>query len=321
MIFINDHPFIDNVKIYKPLISTIPLVHNSDYERENNCFITVYFRDGKVINTEEIVSLENEYTQKILEQEKLKNEKIISLNNFISDNHLKLLNDFINVSSDKFRIYETETGSKFYSINNAIVDSSAVQSEINFYNTKKDTEKEIAQKIQIENELKEKNIAEENRKRDELKRAESALNELIQKNELEVLYRNESFIITKNRSMEFIFIKNGKIQNPNDVKDDIDAYNNFITRQEKQKKESAELKQRNLSYRWVVQAQAVCHAGYSCQITQISEKARREDGSAVFFISYRQSRGSAGSSGGAEIVCGFNQSNTLRSTAVNAVCQ
>ena len=170
--------------------------------------------------------------------------------------------------------------------------------------------------------MKENTIYEENRKREELKRTEFALNELIQKNDLEVLYRNEGFLVTKNRSAKFVYIKNGKIQKSNDVKDDIDAYNYFIARQEKQKKESAELKQRNLSYRWVVQAQAVCWSDRRCWIKSVNFLGNDSfDGSARFSISYENWKGSGGSSGSMIIECGFNRSNSIRSTSLNAVCQ
>lgn len=322
------HPDFDNLQIFKVSILNDINLNEDDLIliKNRKCDEPIYFLDGKNISSIKVNHMEIEF-------EKLKIEKINILNKFIADNNLKLLNDFINVPANKFRIYENESKIKLYSINYTFVESSVVQSEINLYTTKKDTEIELAKqeielakKVQIENELKEKIIAEENRKRDEFKRAESALNELIQKNELEVLYRNESFLITKNRSMKLIYIKNGKIQKPNDVKDDIDAYNNFITRQEKQKKESAELKQRNLSYRWIVQAQIVCGKDSRCWIKGVTFDGNEgSDAAARFSISYESWIGSGGSSGVTIIECGFSRTNYIKiysgRNTITAVCQ
>ncbi len=88
--------------------------------------------------------------------------------------------------------------------------------------------------------------------------------------------------------------------------------------------ELAKIKQQNLAHRWVVQAQAVCSGGHRCRIKSVQHTSTNEyDGSANFSISYESwnSRGSSGSSGVASIECGFNKSNTLSSTSVNAVCQ
>jgi hypothetical protein len=176
-------------------------------------------------------------------------------------------------------------------------------------------------RAKIEQELKDKTIAAENKKNEDLLKAQSIINELLRKNNLEMVYKKESFVITKNRQGQFVYIKDGAIRKNSEVKEDIDSYNSFVILEREQKAQFEIIKKKNLAYRWVVQAQAVCSGGSSCQITRISEGQRLEDGSATFSISHQTRRGSGGSSGVATINCGFNQSNTLRSTSVNAACQ
>ena len=88
-----------------------------------------------------------------------------------------------------------------------------------------------------------------------------------------------------------------------------------------QKKEFELVKKKNLANRWVVKAQAVCSRSSSCQITSIREEPRNEDGSARFMISHQTRKGTSGHVGSSYIECGFNKSNSLSSTTVNAVCQ
>jgi len=86
--------------------------------------------------------------------------------------------------------------------------------------------------------------------------------------------------------------------------------------------ELAKIKQQNLAHRWVVQAQAVCPSGWQCSIKEVKFTGNNEsDGSSNFQIAYESRRGSGGSSGVEFIECGFNKSNSLNSTSVNAVCQ
>jgi len=80
------------------------------------------------------------------------------------------------------------------------------------------------------------------------------------------------------------------------------------------------IKEKNLTYPWRVSAQAVCSTRERCWIQEIRFIARMQDGAANFSIAYRRWNGSAGSSGLMNIQCGFNRSNTLRSTSVNANC-
>jgi hypothetical protein len=177
---------------------------------------------------------------------------------------------------------------------------------------------EIAKK---EQELKE-TIDAENKRNEDLQKAQFIINEILRKNNLEMVYKKEGFVITKNRQGQFVYIKGGAIRKNSEVKEDIDSYNSFVILEREQKEKFEIIKKKNLAYRWVVQAQAVCTmSGSRCQITGIREGQRLEDGSATFSISHRSWRGSGGSSGTTDIVCGFNQSNTLRSTSVNAVCQ
>ena len=184
----------------------------------------------------------------------------------------------------------------------------------------KDKNNEIREKI--EQELKDKTIAAENKRNEDLQKAQSIINELLRKNNLEIVYKKESFVITKNRQGQFVYIKDGAIRKNSEVKEDIDSYNSFVILEREQKAQFEIIKKKNLAYRWVVQAQAVCTmSGSRCQITGIREGQRLEDGSATFSISHQMWRGSGGSSGTTTINCGFNQSNTLRSTSVNAVCQ
>ena len=86
--------------------------------------------------------------------------------------------------------------------------------------------------------------------------------------------------------------------------------------------ELAKIKQQNLAHRWFVRAEAVCPSGYQCRINSVKHIGNNENtGSATFQIDHQRWRGSAGSSGSAFIECGFNHSNSYRSTSVNAVCQ
>ena len=188
-------------------------------------------------------------------------------------------------------------------------------------NIKSFVDKNNETRAKIEQELKDKNTAAENKRNEDIQKAQSVINEILRKNNLEMVYKNESFVITKNREGQFVYIKDGAIRKTGEVKEDIDSYNSFVIREREQKAQFEIIKKKNLAYRWVVTAQAVCSGGSSCQITRISEGQRLADGSATFSISYQTRRGSGGSSGVATINCGFNQSNTLRSTSVNAVCQ
>jgi hypothetical protein len=86
--------------------------------------------------------------------------------------------------------------------------------------------------------------------------------------------------------------------------------------------ELAKIKQQNLAHRWFVRAEAVCSGGARCSVKSVQHIGNNEnDGSAEFQISVERWVRSGGSSSTVFIRCGFNHSNTLRSTSVNAVCQ
>ena len=186
------------------------------------------------------------------------------------------------------------------------------QKKINYYaQIEQDTKNEVQRK--------QRELADIKKKSDE--QIEEKLNKLISDNKLKVVYRNGTFLVTKNSAGQYVYIKDVSLRKPSDVRDEINSFNLYQKMQIESERQSKDIKNKNLAHRWVVQAQAVCSGGSSCQITGISEGQRLEDGSATFSISYQTWRGSGGSSGVATINCGFNQSNTLRSTSVNAVCQ
>ena len=80
------------------------------------------------------------------------------------------------------------------------------------------------------------------------------------------------------------------------------------------------IKERNLTYPWRVSAHPVCSTRQRCWIKEIRFIARMQDGAANFSIAFERWNGNAGGSGLMNIQCGFNRSNTLRSTSVNANC-
>ena len=171
---------------------------------------------------------------------------------------------------------------------------------------------------------------------------ENKLKKILLDNNLTVIYQNGKFVVAKSNKNQIFFIKEGLIKKNNEVKEEVVIYNEYLIKQQDAERinlanqqeqarinlvyqqEQARIKEQNRSYRWIVQAQAVCSGGYRCSIKSITHNGWNEyDGSAMFSISYESwtLRGSSGSSGVASIECGFNKSNTLRSTSVNAVCQ
>ena len=82
-----------------------------------------------------------------------------------------------------------------------------------------------------------------------------------------------------------------------------------------------EIRKRNFSHQWAVKAQAVCSNHYACRIKEIQYRGRTASGAAIFSIAWELKGKSAGSSGVMSIECGFDRSNSLRSTSVNAICQ
>jgi len=136
-----------------------------------------------------------------------------------------------------------------------------------------------------------------------------------------MVYRRGTYVVGKNARGDYIFIKDGAIKNRSEVNDEIATFQKHIEDELKAEMELREIKAKNLAYRWVVQAQAVCSSGMRCWITRIREESRNSDGSVIFSISYERRRGTGGGSGSTYITCGFNKQNVLRSTAVSAVCQ
>lgn len=89
------------------------------------------------------------------------------------------------------------------------------------------------------------------------------------------------------------------------------------------KRGAESLRKRNLAYRWVVQAQAVCSDQRRCWIKSIEPKGRESDGSARFLIQYegRWGRDLTGvSSGHAFVSCGFGRQAAYKTTSLIAVC-
>jgi hypothetical protein len=182
--------------------------------------------------------------------------------------------------------------------------------------------------IERENEIQRQKSESENRLKEQERLArvakeeeEEKIKKILREKNLELVYRKDAFVVSKNSQGQYVYIKDGVIKKPIEVKEEINAFEQYLAYQRQLEREMKEIKAKNLAYRWVVQAQAVCPRGYSCWIKSIKENGRNDDGSVRFSISHESRRGSGGGSGVSTIDCGFNKSNTLRSTAVNAVCQ
>jgi len=183
----------------------------------------------------------------------------------------------------------------------------------------------------------EERIAAEKRKQDEIIATENAkkineqkrlkaeedekLKKMLQDKNLEMIYSQGTFVIGKNPKQQLVYIRDGVVKNKSEVKDELNLYEQNLALQQRMEREIRDLRAKNLAYRWVVQAQAVCPSGYRCWIKDIREIGRDDDGSLRFSISHERWRGTGGSAGSTSIVCGFNNSNEIRTTSVHAVCQ
>lgn len=147
--------------------------------------------------------------------------------------------------------------------------------------------------------------------------ADERFTKFLAENKLELIYKKGGFAVTKNSSGATVYVKNGAIKKSSDVQAEINEYNQQIASDKRRQREYEEIRAKNLATKWFVTAQGVGH----CFVKRIQPVGRNEDGSAVFQIAHECKRGHAGSSGVASISCGYNQSNVLRSNAVNAVCQ
>jgi hypothetical protein len=146
---------------------------------------------------------------------------------------------------------------------------------------------------------------------------DNTLNKILAQKKLTLIYKSGDFAIAKSEDgrKNFYFLQ-GVLKKESEVQDQIRQYQAFLA----QKNEQAKIKDKNLAYPWRVVAEAVCPQGYRCWIKAIRDSGRLDDGSVRFNIEYESWRGHGGSSGVATIECGFNRSNYLKSTSVNAKC-
>jgi hypothetical protein len=295
------------------------------------CEKTLYFKNG-VLVSDLIINELNDKGEKSKRdlQERIQLKQKLMLE-FISSNNLEVLDKFRNVDDDKFKVYVNRVNQRFYSKNYEFVDEKFVAIEVAIHEREEVERKEReliekkqmaeweakVQRMRIEKELMDKKKMEQEQKDRQL---QDKVNKLISENNLIVLYRDGTFLVSKNPGGQYFYIKDGVFKKQNEVKNEIEAFNLYQKRQIEFERQRSEIRERNLAYRWVVQAQAVCRVG-TCRITGIREQERLEDGSVNFTISYQTWRGSAGSSGTASITCGFGKSNSLSSTSVRAVCQ
>ncbi len=316
-----------SIRIYRGNPSTKR--HKGDYEQ---CEKTLYFKDGVLVSDQTIRELDakGEQEKKAL-RERIREKRQLMFE-YISSNELQVLDKFKGVEESDFKIYSNAANQYFYSKNYEFVDPNSVAIEIARHEREEVDRKERElfeknralqlqaqnEKLRIEKELIERNKKEQEQKERQL---QDRVNKLIAEYNLVVVYRDGTFLVSKNNADQFFYIKDGAIRKPDELKEEIAAFNLHQKRRIEFERQASEIRNKNLAYRWVVQAQAVCSSGSTCRITGIREEQRLADGSASFVISHQTWRGSGGSSGNSTIICGFGKQNTLRSTSVNAVCQ
>lgn len=212
-------------------------------------------------------------------------------------------------------------------------------------------EDELARQRKFEEQRELERIANERRLLEELerkRREKELILSIARKDGHELIYQSQDFAIMKSKAGKVLYLKNGKYVDKSQAMEEISKYEEYLTnlrlqeearrleierarqqaaiaeeRARAYQKEREELRRKNLSYRWVVQAQG---ANNYCRVEQIRDEGRNEDGGAMFSIAYhctsRLRPGYAGSSGSTRMVCCFGGgcSNQIRSTNIVAVC-
>lgn len=303
--------------------------HKDNYEQ---CEKILYFKDDKLVSDQKIKELESQAEKRKAELKAKIEIKKDLMNSFIKQNSLQVLEKFKELDDDNFKVYTNSSKQFFYSINYEFVDALSVSKEIATHEQqeieRKDRElfeKNRALQLQAQNEKLriERDLIEKNNKEREQKEKQllDKVNKLISENNLVIIYKEGTFLVLKNNAGQFVYIKDGVIRKPIELKEEVSTFNIHQKNQMEHALKLREVRNKNLAYRWVVQAQAVCSGGRTCRITGIREMGRLDDGSARFDISHQTWRGTAGSSGITTIICGFGKQNSVRSTFVNAVCQ
>ncbi len=170
-------------------------------------------------------------------------------------------------------------------------------------------------------------LAEEQARNEEIK---NRLINFLKVERLELIYSKGQFAIGRSPSGQTVYIKDSQIVSEAEVVNELADYRAHVEVERRQRLafeaeqlRLADLKAKNLAYRWIVQARITfCSPNNRCWIRGIRETARNEDGSVKFTISFEnQNVRGGGTSGSTEINCGFGRSNLLRMTHLEAFCQ
>lgn len=140
---------------------------------------------------------------------------------------------------------------------------------------------------------------------------------IIKENNLKIIYEFGNFIVTQNASNQDIYLKDGVVVAPIEVKTEIQEYNNYLTLANAQKP----VRQINTPRNWRVQAGPPQGKNTNnCRVKDIKEGTRDQSGNVVFRISFECRRGSAGNSGVGQVICGEGLSNYTNSNSYYARC-
>jgi hypothetical protein len=140
---------------------------------------------------------------------------------------------------------------------------------------------------------------------------------IIKENNLKIIYEFGNFIVTQNEANQDIYLNDGVVVAPMQVKNEIQEYNNYLILVNTQKP----VPQINRSRIWRVQAgPPKGKNANNCRVQEIKEGTRESSGNVVFRISFECRRGSAGSSGVGQVTCGEGLPNYTNSNAYYAQC-